>query len=218
MTSMPDQTANKRDARQYSVSAERNREPILEVLRQVFPPAARVLEIGSGTGEHAMHCAPALKVQTWQPSDPEPEARASIASWRDHVGLSEVKEPIDLDVRRDVWPLPAEAVFDVILSINMVHIAPWTASEGLFAGAGRHLAEGGMLILYGPFMRGGKHHAPSNARFDAALRARDPEWGVRDLDALEVLGAANGLHLASVHDMPANNHIAVFRSQLTDLV
>lgn len=198
------------DQRMFSPSAARNVTPILAVLQRVLPSHGLVLEIGCGTGEHAAYFAEAMPQLTWRPSDPDPDARASTASWISFAGLSNVRAPLDIDVCASAWGVEQEAPFDAIVSLNMVHIAPWAASLGLFAGASRMLRADAPLILYGPFMRDGTHNAPSNAAFDASLRARNPSWGVRDISDLERLGKASGLILRETIEMPANNRSLVF--------
>ncbi|WP_280546009.1 DUF938 domain-containing protein [Halomonas sp. 11-S5] len=195
------------DPRLQSPAAARNRQPILEVLRQVLPERARVLELASGSGEHAMHLAGAVPGWTWQPSDPNPRALASIAAWREAAGLANLREPRQLDVTDD-WP--AER-FEAVVAINLLHISPWAVTEALMAGAGGSLVPGGVLYLYGPFRREGRPTAPSNAAFDADLRARDPRWGIRDLDDVTVEAERHGLMLDKVVEMPANNLSLVFR-------
>jgi hypothetical protein len=190
----------------------RNREPILAVLRRVLPERGLVLEIASGSGEHVVYFAAALPRLTWQPSDPDPEARASIAAYRDAMALPNVLPPLALDAAAARWPMPQiDAQIDTILSINMIHIAPWAAAEGLMAGAERLLPAGGVLFLYGPFREHGQHTAPSNAAFDESLRARNREWGVRDLDEVAALASRHGLALDERVAMPANNLSIVFR-------
>ncbi|WP_043285508.1 DUF938 domain-containing protein [Paraburkholderia oxyphila] len=191
-------------------AAARNAAPILEVLRGALPARGTVLEIASGTGQHAAHFAAALPGIEWQPSDADPRARASIAAWRAHTGFANLREPLDLDVRREPWPV---AAVDAIVCINMIHIAPWEAAVALMKGAGARIAAGGALVLYGPYRRGGAHTAPSNEAFDADLRARDPAWGVRDLEAVEALAQAEGFVCEAVVPMPANNFSVVFRKQ-----
>jgi len=199
------------DARQRSPSAARNREPILAVLARVLPQGAKVLEIGSGTGEHAIHFAKARPDLEWRPSELDPASRASIVAWTAAEALRNVAAPVVIDAGAARWGVEAEAPFDAVVSINMIHIAPWDAGLGLLAGAGRLLKPGGVLFLYGPFMRGGAHTAPSNEAFDQSLKARDPRWGVRDLDDVARAGARHGLALEEVVDMPANNLSAVLR-------
>ncbi|WP_323119838.1 DUF938 domain-containing protein [Burkholderia alba] len=194
--------------RQWAPAAERNREPILEVLRAVLPEQGTVLEIASGTGQHAVHFAAALPHLDWQPTDADPAARASIAAWADEAALPNLRVPLALDVRAPRWPLDA---VEAIVCINMIHIAPWQAAEALFAGAARLLGDAGVLVLYGPYRRGGEHTSPSNAQFDAQLRGRDPAWGVRDLEAVVELGRAAGLSIEKIAQMPANNLSVVFR-------
>jgi SAM-dependent methyltransferase len=189
-------------------AAERNKDPILDVLRRVLPPRGVVLEVASGTGQHAVHMAVALPGLVWQPSDPDPDARASISAWIEETGAANVLPPLALDVRSVPWPI-AEA--DAVVCINMIHIAPWTAAEHLVAGAGRILGPGAPLVLYGPYRRNGRHTAASNDAFDADLRRRNPDWGVRDLEAVAALAAENGLALDEVVEMPANNLTVVLR-------
>ena len=198
------------DARQCSPSAARNRGPILEVLTRVLPVTGFVLEIGSGTGEHMVHFAKALQRLVWLPSDPDSNARASIEAWITTEGLANIRAPVALDVRGGTWGVEGDVPFDAMISLNMVHIAPWEAALGLLAGAGRLLRPEGVLFLYGPFMRGGTHTAASNAAFDADLKRRDPRWGVRDVDELVREGALRGLELREVVEMPANNLSLVF--------
>lgn len=195
------------DARRHSPAAARNAEPILAVLRDWLPAAGEVLEIASGSGEHAVHFARALPGLTWRPSDPDPEARRSIDAWRAHAGLANVAAPLALDVTVTPWP-PARA--DAIVCINLLHISPWAATEALMAGAARVLPAGGRLLVYGPFRVDGAHTAESNARFDAALRARDPSWGVRDSAEVAACAQAHGLALVDTRALPANNRMLVF--------
>ena len=189
-------------------AAARNRDPILAVLRDVLPAHGTVLEIASGTGEHAVHFAAALPHLIWQPTDRDPEARASMAAHRALAGLLNLLPPLELDACAPSWPL---ARADAIIAINMIHIAPWSATEGLLAGAARTLAAGGVLYLYGPFQENGVHTAPSNASFDLSLRQRDPSWGVRDLREVTALAQAHGLEFVQRVAMPANNLSVVFR-------
>ncbi len=189
-------------------AAARNREPILLVLRDVLPRPAFVLEIASGTGEHAAWFSSALPALTWQPTDHDEEALSSIAARRDMAGSPNLLPPLLLDAAADTWPV---ARADAIVVINMVHIAPWTATKGLIAGAARVLTHGGLLYLYGPFREAGEHTGAGNAAFDAALQARDPAWGIRDLDEITALANQHGLMGPERIAMPANNLSVVFR-------
>ncbi|MGF6879814.1 DUF938 domain-containing protein [Paraburkholderia sp. MM5477-R1] len=195
------------DSRQHSPSAERNREPILAVLREALPASGRVLEIASGTGEHAICFAGALPGLDWQPSDADAQARESIAAWTAQAGLANLRAPLALDVHQPDWGVDA---LDAVVCINMIHISPWSAAQALFDGAGRRLVDGGVLYLYGPYRRGGAHTAPSNEAFDQWLKSRDPEWGVRDMEAVVALGDTAGLTCERVVAMPANNFSLVF--------
>ncbi len=192
----------------HAAATERNREPIVDVLRRVLPPAGLVLEIASGTGQHAVYFARALPALRWQPSDPSPAHLDSIRAWTATSGADNVAGPLSLDVERGPWPI---AHCDAILNINMLHIAPWSAAEALFRGAARLLPPAGVLFVYGPFKREGRHTAESNARFDDRLRGEDPRWGVRDLDDVQALAAAAGFDAPEVIPMPANNLSLVFR-------
>lgn len=177
----------------HAPAASRNRDPILAVLARVLPGEGSVLEVASGTGEHAVHFARALPRLTWQPSDPDPAMRASIAAHARAAGLPNLLAPLPLDAREPGWPLSRA---DAVVSINMIHIAPWSAALGLLAGAGSLLPEGGCLVLYGPFRVEGVEIAPSNAAFDASLRARDLEWGLRELGAVAAEAARHQLALS----------------------
>lgn len=186
-------------------NALRNRDAILEVLRVQLPAAGRALEIASGTGEHVAHFAAAIPSLQFQPSDPDPQRRASINAWTH--GLANVQPAIDLDVMAS-WP---DLGVDAIICINMIHIAPWAAAEALFAGAARALVPNGLLMLYGPFKIDGAHTGPSNADFDADLRARNSKWGVRDLTEISGLTARFAFSLPERVQMPANNLCLIFR-------
>jgi len=186
----------------------RNRDPILAVLREVLAAPGTVLEIASGSGEHAVHFASALSHLVWQPTDPDAEARRSIAAHAARAQLPNLLPPLALDAAAAAWPVTQA---DAIVSINMIHIAPWSAAEGLMAGAARLLPPGSPLYLYGPFREHGRHTAPSNAAFDESLKARDPAWGVRDLDEVVALASRHGLALSRTVAMPANNLSVIFR-------
>ena len=187
---------------------ERNKAPILEILRRVLPARGRVLEIASGTGQHIVHFAQGLPGISWLPSDPEPEHRNSIVARTEAASLGNVAPPLTLDVRQRPWPVQD---VDAMLCINMIHIAPWEAALALLAEAGKLLPAGGLLYLYGPYRRDGLHTAESNAAFDADLRRRNPEWGVRNLQDVEREANAAGLLLLEVIAMPANNLSVIFR-------
>ncbi len=206
------------DARQYAPATERNREPILEVLLQVLPESGTILEIASGTGEHAVFFASRLRDCLWLPTDANPQSRASIIAWTEHNVCDNVYPPQHLDVREPVWVVENSS-FDwlskkpivAIVNINMIHISPWSACLGLMAGAGRILKTGGILYLYGPFKQSGKLEAPSNTAFDEYLRAENPEWGVRNLDDVVAVASAQNLTLKQIYQMPANNLSVVFQ-------
>jgi SAM-dependent methyltransferase len=185
----------------------RNREPILAVLQRVLPPSGVVLEIASGSGEHAVYFAKELPALTWQPSDPDPEALASIAGHRADAGLPNLLAPLHLDVTAQSWPIERA---DVVMCNNMIHISPWAATEGLMAGAARVLPAGGLLFLYGPYKIGGRHTAPTNQAFDEDLRRRNPEWGIRELDDVTAL-AQRSFSAPETVQMPANNLSVIFR-------
>jgi hypothetical protein len=191
-------------------AAQRNRGPILEVLRRVLPASGRVLEIASGSGEHVVYFAKALPDLVWQPSDPDPAALESIKAWIAHAGLSNILPPLGLDVARARWAYAIDKVA-ALYCANMIHIAPWEACLGLLYGAEELLSPGAPLVLYGPFLRGGVHTAPSNAAFDASLRRQDPRWGLRDLDDVVREAGLRGFELAQVEEMPANNLTVVLR-------
>jgi SAM-dependent methyltransferase len=202
----PDNNADYR--RRVGESSEHNKGPILAVLERVLPKKGLMLEIGAGTGQHAAYFAPRFPGLEWQPTDPDPAMRDSIAAWVEDTGAANLRPPMDLDVTGTTWPV-TEA--DAVFSANMIHIAPWDCCLGLLAGAGKVLTPGAPLALYGPFKRSGEHTAPSNESFDQSLRSRDPAWGVRDLDEVTDAAAAKELDLAETVEMPANNLIAVFR-------
>jgi SAM-dependent methyltransferase len=191
--------------KQHAPATVRNREPIREVLARELPPAGTVLEIASGTGEHAVAFARAFPALTWQPTDADPTSLASIAAHRAEAALPNLAAPLALDVCAP-WPVDTASA---IVCINMVHIAPWEAALGLFANAATVLAPGALLYLYGPYRFEGAFTAPSNAEFDRSLRARDPRWGVRDV--ADLVAAARGFALHDTVAMPANNHSLIFR-------
>lgn len=192
----------------HSPAAERNREPILGVLRQLLPPAARVLEVASGTGQHAAHFAAAQPGWTWQPTEAEAAALPAIAA--QCAGLAGVRPPLALDVLLPTWPL-SQAAFDAVFCANLLHIAPWPTCAALMAGAARQLAPGGALVVYGPFFVDGETPSPGNLAFDADLRSRHPAWGLRRLAEVADEARRAGLALEQRFDMPANNLMLVFR-------
>ena len=195
------------DGTWFISAAERNKAPILEVLARVLPKRGLVLEVASGTGQHVTHFARALPDLTWQPSDPDAELRRSIDLRVREEQLSNVKPAIDLDVGRLPWPLPKA---DAAVCINMIHVAPCSATLALFEGAKALLPPGHVLFLYGPYRRFGGHTSEGNAQFDADLRVQNPEWGLRDLEAVSEAGAGAGFELAEIVPMPANNFSLVF--------
>ncbi|WP_082400173.1 DUF938 domain-containing protein [Citromicrobium sp. WPS32] len=196
-------------AKRESPAAQRNREPIADVLADVLPERGIVLEMASGTGEHVVHFAKRFAHLDWYPSDPDAEARASIAAHVAQAGIANVMPPLALDAAASEWPLDAA---DAIVCINMVHISPWQATEGLFAGAARLLPPmDGPLFLYGPYLEREVETAPSNLAFDESLRARDPRWGLRDLANVDALAKRHGFTRTLRVAMPANNLIVVYR-------
>ena len=197
---------SKRDA----PATHRNREPILEVLGRWLATPARVLEIASGTGQHAAYFGARMPHLEWQPSDQDPSGFDSISAWVAEAALPNVAAPVALDAAEADWPFEA-STFDAIFNANMIHISPWRVGIGLFEGSGRVLRSGGLLLLYGPFKMAGEHTAPSNAAFDESLRQRDPSWGIRDLEAVIDIAGRNGLTHVETNDMPANNKLIVFR-------
>ena len=195
--------------RQHWPAAERNREPILAVLRRVLPEHGCVLEIASGTGQHAAYFSRALSGLQWQPTEHNAELLPSIAAWAKEEG-GQVLPPIALDVLVDEWPLPQPS-YDAIYNANMIHIAPIEVCHGLLRGVATHLKPSGPFVLYGPFRLGGQHTAQSNADFDQRLREQDARWGVRDADEVIALAASHGLSFVERVAMPANNQMLIFR-------
>lgn len=194
--------------KRHAPAAERNKEPIAEVLARLLPEAGTVLEVASGSGQHAVHFARRFPHVTWQPTDPQPDAVASIEAWRAEGELANLRKPMLLDARSTDWPVGA---MDAVVCINMIHIAPWEAALGLFVGAASRLPAGAPLILYGPFTVDHQPTAPSNAAFDEGLRAQDPTWGVRDVADVTEAAAKVGLTFDERVEMPANNMLLVFR-------
>ena len=198
------------DGRLASPSAERNRGPLAEVLSQVLPQSGLVLEVGSGTGEHAVHFARVMPHLTWQPSEQDSDCLRSISAWVAAEAQGNVREPLYLNVSDTQWPIAAA---DAIISINMIHIAPWSVAQALLRGASRTLLPGGLLCLYGPYRVAGEHTSASNRAFDAQLRGMNSEWGVRDIDEVSNEARAVDLEFVRTFEMPANNLIVALRKE-----
>ncbi|HXU40685.1 MAG TPA: DUF938 domain-containing protein [Burkholderiales bacterium] len=196
------------DGKWFTDTAERNKGPILDILARVLPRQGVVLEVASGTGQHVLHFAKALPGLTWQPSDPDPELRESIALRVKEQQLANVNRPVDLDVTRLPWPLQTA---DAVVCINMIHVAPWSATSALLEGAKALLPAKHVLFLYGPYRRFAQHTSKSNEQFDSDLRAHDPQWGLRDLEAVAEAAASSGFVLDEVVAMPANNFSLIFK-------
>lgn len=196
------------DKRIFAPSTARNREPILAILRSILPEKGLVLEIASGAGEHVTFFAANFPQLTFCPSDPSAEARESISAWIAATGVANVLAPLALDVEEIPWSIDAA---EAIICINMTHISPWSATEALFKGAGRTLPPGAPLYLYGPYRRDGGHTAPSNAEFDASLRARNAAWGIRNIEDAAACAREKGFGEPQIVDMPANNLSVIFR-------
>lgn len=194
--------------RRFAPATARNRDPILDVLGPLLPESGLVLEVASGTGEHVVHFAQARPGLLWQPSDPSQEARESIAAWTETASLLNVRAPLALDAAAEDWPV---AHIDAAVCINMLHISPWAATQGLMKGAGTRLTPGGLLYIYGPFRRADTPTAPSNEAFDADLKGRDARWGLRMLEDVRAEAESNGLGFEGFVEMPANNLSLIFR-------
>ncbi|MDJ0557202.1 MAG: DUF938 domain-containing protein [Microcoleaceae cyanobacterium MO_207.B10] len=200
------------DARQFAPATERNRKFILEVLQRVLPPTGNILEIASGTGQHAVFFSTHLKPCQWFPSDPNPILRDSIAAWQKHSPSDNLHPPLNIDAGESVWAVEKEGIeIAAIVNINMIHISPWSACLGLIAGAGRLLPQDGVLYLYGPYKLNGEHTAPSNVAFDQSLQSQNSEWGVRNLEDVVATGEKEGLKFVEKVEMPANNLSVVFK-------
>ena len=193
--------------KQFAQAADRNRHAIAERLTARLPDSGEMLEIASGTGQHAVHLAAALPGWTWQPTDVTDEALASIAAYRAESGLPNLLAPVRLDVTTADWPVERA---DAMLCVNMIHATPWACTEGLIAGAGRVLAPDGELVLYGPYRVGGAFTTESNASFDLTLRNHSAAWGIRDIEALDDLAAEHGLARRAMIDTPVNNFTVVY--------
>ena len=198
------------NVKQYALATGRNREPIFQVLSEVLPQSSKVLEIASGTGEHAVYFASKLPSCHWIPSDVNPESRSSITAWKNDSAIDNLSLPLSIDVTQDNWQSGVAKEIDTIVNINMIHIAPWQACLGLMKGAGQILPSSGILYLYGPYKRDGEHTAVSNANFDRSLRERNPQWGVRDLEQVIEAAGNDDLKLQQVIEMPANNLSIIF--------
>ena len=204
------------DGRKHAIATERNREPILKVLSEVLPSTGTVLEIASGTGEHAAYFAPRLKPRKWIPSDINPSLHESIIAWIRHSPSENLYQPLKIDASQPVWKVETQELLEIsdivaMVNINMIHISPWSACLGLMAAAGRILQPGGILYLYGPYKQGGEHTAPSNAAFSEYLQEQNPEWGVRNLEDVLEIAKTNNLFLQKTYPMPANNLSVVFK-------
>lgn len=193
----------------FSPAAERNKRPILDVLCQVSPERGTALEIASGTGQHVAWFAAGLPRWTWQPTDAQPTALASIAAWVAQQGLMNVHPPIQLDVMSPNW-LPPTARFDLIYCANMLHIAPWSACAALMRGSALHLTDGGCLVTYGPYIENSVATSPGNQLFDTSLQEQNPEWGIRRREDVELEADQAGLCLAQRHGLPSNNLLLVW--------
>ncbi|MDX2257229.1 MAG: DUF938 domain-containing protein [Pseudanabaenaceae cyanobacterium bins.39] len=201
------------DDRQYAPATARNRDAILSVLTEALPKAGNILEISSGTGEHAVYFAPFIQPRLWIPSDPNPIAIASIMAWQKFAPAPNLVAPLSIDVTHEDWhsqhDLPHQNI-QAIVNINMIHISPWSACLGLMAGASELLPQGGILYLYGPYKQDGQHTAVSNADFDISLRSQNPDWGVRDLNDVVTVAKDHQLSLSHIKSMPANNLSVIF--------
>jgi Protein of unknown function (DUF938) len=195
------------EAKRFAPATQRNAAAIVDVLADVLPARGTVLEIASGTGEHVVHFAAVFPHLNWQPSDFDTAGLASIAAWRAEAGLTNIAAPVQIDASSTGWPIDQA---DAILCINMIHISPWAATEGLMAGAARHLRRGAPLFLYGPYYETGVKAAPSNSAFDASLKSRNPDWGLREVDVVRALALRHGLSFEARSVMPANNLSLIF--------
>lgn len=202
------------DRRKYAPATERNREPILTVLKQVLPSEGNILEIASGTGEHAVYFAPRLQPRRWIPSEPNPQLRESIRDWQKFEGVENMHPPLDINAADSIWAVEEKDItVNAVVCINMIHISLWESCLGLLAGAGRILPPDGILYLYGPYKQEGKHTAPSNEAFDLMLQSQNPAWGVRNLEEVVEIAQQQRLDLLEVVQMPANNLSVVFQHQ-----
>ena len=196
------------DQKRYSPACERNKDVILDVLRDIMPSTGKILEIACGPGQHSVHFAAGLPGVEWQPSDIDPTSITSTLAWRAEADVPNLLDPIILDATEPEWPLTQA---DGIICCNMIHISPWTVTLGLLDGAARILPNDGILYTYGPYKVGGKHTAPSNEAFDQSLRSQNSEWGVRNLDDVALEARRRGLHLVKTIKMPANNFSVIYK-------
>ena len=196
--------------KRHAPATARNSEPLAEVLAEELPDRGLVLEVASGSGEHAVFLARQFPALDWQPSDVDLEALASVDAWAAEAAVANLRPAIALDAAQANWPIAAA---DAVLCVNMVHISPWSAAVGLFTGAGRILTSGAPLVLYGPFIEPGRETAPSNLAFDQSLKQRNSEWGLRNTADLDALAADHGLRRTARHAMPANNLVLVYRCE-----
>lgn len=200
------------DLRQYAPATQRNRDAILDVLVDVLPPKGNILEIASGTGEHAVYFAPKLKNHQWIPSDPDGVLQESITAWQQFCPSPNCHPPKNINVLNSAWTEELQDLeITAIVNINMIHISPWEACLGLIQGAGNLLPSGGILYLYGPYKQGGRHTAPSNQSFDESLRLQNEAWGVRNLDDVIKVAQEQGLNFVKIVSMPANNLSVIFQ-------
>ncbi|MEC7742689.1 MAG: DUF938 domain-containing protein [Pseudomonadota bacterium] len=196
--------------KRHAPATARNSQPLAEVLAEELPDRGLVLEVASGSGEHAVFLARQFPALEWQPSDVDLEALASVDAWAAEAAVANLRPAIALDAAQANWPIAAA---DAVLCVNMVHISPWSAAVGLFTGAGRILTSGAPLVLYGPFIEPGRETAPSNLAFDQSLKQRNSEWGLRNTADLDALAADHGLRRTARHTMPANNLVLVYRCE-----
>lgn len=196
--------------KRHAPATARNSQPLAEVLAEELPDRGLVLEVASGSGEHAVFLARQFPALEWQPSDVDLEALASVDAWAAEAAVANLRPAIALDAAQANWPIAAA---DAVLCVNMVHISPWSAAVGLFTGAGRILTSGAPLVLYGPFIEPGRETAPSNLAFDQSLKQRNSEWGLRNTADLDALAADHGLRRTARHAMPANNLVLVYRCE-----
>jgi cyclopropane fatty-acyl-phospholipid synthase-like methyltransferase len=201
----------KPDFRLHAPAYARNRDPILQLIQDLVAADATVLEVGSGSGEHAVYVAQHMPELTWQPSDPDPTMRASIEGWIEHAGAGNVRPPLAIDCAADDWWSLPDAVPDLIIAINFTHIVTQPVIDGLLTGAGRLLRPGGLLALYGPFRFNGDYTSQSNKSFDIMLAQQNREWGLRDLNNIAAAAAPHGLELKEIVAMPSNNHTLVLK-------